>query len=161
MAPCACFAILPVSNVSFRPPSSRLFCSTMFLTSCSPRSPGNLFEIDGNTLGNCLKKKERQTNAQCAETTPRIAPCNSDLCGEKKLRPDWPFREWMLLAQAKTFDNLAIPIWVAAVQVVQQAATAIDHHDQTAPRSVIFCVGFEVSGKVVDALAQQRNLHFR
>src|SRR5579872_7159305 len=41
MAPCACFAILPVSNVSFRPPSSRLVCSTMFLTSFSPRITGD------------------------------------------------------------------------------------------------------------------------
>lgn len=60
----------------------------------------------------------------------------------------------MLLAQAKTFDNLAIPIRVAAVQVVQQPAAAVDHHDQSASRSVILCVGFEVSGEVVDALAQ-------
>ena len=66
----------------------------------------------------------------------------------------------MLLAQTKTFDNLAIPIWVAAVQVVQQPAAPVDHHDQPAARSVIFRVGFEMGGEVVDALAQQRNLHF-
>src|SRR6185437_16011928 len=161
MAPCACFAILPVSNVSFRPPSSRLVCSTMFLTSFSPRITGDFIRNRQKYSWKLPEEEGKADESQCAETTPRIAPCNSDLCGEKKLRPDWPFREWMLLAQAKTFDNLAIPIWVAAVQVVQQAATAIDHHDQTAPRSVIFCVGFEVSGKVVDALAQQRNLHFR
>jgi hypothetical protein len=76
------------------------------------------------------------------------------------LRPDRPLREWMLLAQTKTFDNLAIPIWVAAIQVVQQPAAPIDHHDQPAARSMILCVGSKVGGEVVDALAQQRDLHF-
>ena len=67
----------------------------------------------------------------------------------------------MLLAQTKPFDNLAIPIRVAAIQVVQQPAAPIDHHDQPAARSMIFCVGSEVGGEVVDALAQQSDLNFR
>ncbi|HKV49104.1 MAG TPA: hypothetical protein VJN69_13500, partial [Candidatus Acidoferrales bacterium] len=35
------------------------------------------------------------------------------------------------------------------------------HHDEAAPRGVILSVGLEVSGQVTDALAQQRDLHFR
>ena len=72
-----------------------------------------------------------------------------------------PLRESALLAQTKSFDNLAIPIRVATVQIVQQPAPLADHHDQPAPRSMIFGVGPEVGSEIVDALAQQRNLHLR
>jgi hypothetical protein len=84
----------------------------------------------------------------------RISPCDSDICGGKKLRRETPLREWMLLAQTKTFDNLAIPIRVPSIQVVQQPAAPIDHHDQSAARSVILCMGSKMGGEVVDALAQ-------
>ena len=66
-----------------------------------------------------------------------------------------------LLAQAKTFNNLAVPIRVAAVEIVQQTAALIDHHDQSAARCMVLHVGLEVRGQVVDPLAQKRNLHFR
>ena len=65
-----------------------------------------------------------------------------------------------LLAQAKTFNNLAVPIRVAAVEIVQQTAALIDHHDQSAARCVVFHVGLEVRGQIVDPLAQKRDLHF-
>jgi hypothetical protein len=38
-----------------------------------------------------------------------------------------------LLAQAKAFNNLAIPIRVAAVEIVQHSPALVDHHNQTAP----------------------------
>lgn len=66
-----------------------------------------------------------------------------------------------LLAQAKAFDNLAIPIRVPTVQIIQQPAALIDHHDQTAPGCMIFYVGLEVCGQVTDPLAQKCNLDFR
>jgi hypothetical protein len=84
----------------------------------------------------------------------RILPCNSDLCGEKKQLQEKPLRDGMLLPQTETVDNLSVPIRIAAIQVVQQPAAPIDHHDQSAARSMIFRVGFEVGGEVVDALAQ-------
>ena len=34
-----------------------------------------------------------------------------------------------LLAQAEAFDNLAIPIGVATVEVIKQPAALIDHHN--------------------------------
>jgi hypothetical protein len=77
------------------------------------------------------------------------------------MRPVRPLREAALLPQTESFHNLAIPIWVATVQIVQQTPPLVDHHDQPAPRRVIFCVGPEMGGEIADALAQQRNLHFR
>jgi hypothetical protein len=38
-----------------------------------------------------------------------------------------------LLAQAESFHNLAIPIRVPAIEIVQQPAALVDHHDQSAP----------------------------
>jgi hypothetical protein len=67
-------------------------------------------------------------------------------------------RGWSL-AQAKTFNNLAVPIRVAAVEVVQQTAALIDHHDQPAARCMVLDVGLEVRGQIVDPLAEKRDLH--
>src|ERR1700722_3409202 len=67
----------------------------------------------------------------------------------------------MLLAQTKALDNLAIPIRVTAVQVIQQATALIDHHDQSAARCMILYVRLQMRSQVRDPLAQQCNLHFR
>jgi len=66
-----------------------------------------------------------------------------------------------LLAQAKAFNNLAVPIRVTTVQIVQQAAALVDHHDQTAPGCMVFNVGLEMRCEVADSLAQKCNLDFR
>src|SRR5215470_7514584 len=65
-----------------------------------------------------------------------------------------------LLAQAKAINNLAVPIRVTPVEIVQQAPTLVDHHDQPAAGCVVLNVGLEVRRQVVDPLAQKRNLHF-
>src|ERR1700722_3697779 len=59
MAPCACRAILPVSNDSLRPPISKLTCSNI-LHILFPGSPGAT--IRETSLGICdlLKKTEEQ-----------------------------------------------------------------------------------------------------
>lgn len=66
-----------------------------------------------------------------------------------------------LLAQAETFDDLAIPIRIAAIQVIEQPAAFIHHHNQAAPGRVILHVCPEMRCQIVDALAQQSDLHFR
>jgi hypothetical protein len=38
-----------------------------------------------------------------------------------------------LLAQAKPIHNLAVPIRVPAVQIIQQSPALVDHHDQSPP----------------------------
>jgi len=50
-------------------------------------------------------------------------------CG---FRPKLPAIEGRLLAQAKTFNNIAVPIRVAAVEIVQQPPAFVNHHNQTA-----------------------------
>jgi hypothetical protein len=98
--------------------------------------------------------RERQTFAGPAgRSTP--VPC------EQEEGADSTALQAGLLAQTESFNNLAIPIRVASIQVIQQTPALVDHHDQTPSRCVIFCVGPQVRGQVVDATAQQCNLHFR
>src|SRR6266852_1481491 len=66
-----------------------------------------------------------------------------------------------LFAQTKAFDNLAIPIWVTTIEVIEQPPALVDHHDQPAPRGVVFHVRLQVRGQIVDPLAQQCDLYFR
>jgi hypothetical protein len=65
-----------------------------------------------------------------------------------------------LLAQAKAINNLAVPIRVTPVEIVQEPPALVDHHDQPPPRRMVLNVGLEVRRQVVDPLAQKRNLHF-
>jgi hypothetical protein len=71
-----------------------------------------------------------------------------------------PFEDARLLAQTKSFDNLAVPIRLTAIQIIKQPSALIDHHNKSAPRSMIFAMGAQMSGQVTDPLAQQCNLHF-
>ena len=48
-----------------------------------------------------------------------------------------------------------------ALQVVQQATTLADHHQQAAARVEILVVRREMLGEVLDPLGENRNLHFR
>ena len=50
-------------------------------------------------------------------------------CG---FRPKFPEIRGRLLAQAKTFNNIAVPIRVAAVEIVQQSPAFVHHHNQSA-----------------------------
>jgi hypothetical protein len=49
-----------------------------------------------------------------------------------KMRQVVPLRGSALFTQTESFDNLAIPIRVAPVQIVQQSSAPVDHHDQPA-----------------------------
>src|SRR2546428_6870584 len=56
--------------------------------------------------------------------------------------------EKRLLAQTKAFDNLAIPIRVPAIEVVQQTAAPVHHHNEPPPRCMVFYVRLEMRGEV-------------
>ena len=71
----------------------------------------------------------------------------------------WDFEQ--LLAQAKAINNLAVPIRVTAIEIVQQTPAFIDHHDQPAAGCMVFHVRLEMRRQVVDPLAEKRDLHFR
>src|SRR6267143_7317353 len=59
-----------------------------------------------------------------------------------------------LLAQTKAFDNLAIPIRVTTVKIIQQPPALVDHHDQPASRRVVLEVRLQMRRQIVDSLAQ-------
>src|SRR4029077_18007577 len=60
----------------------------------------------------------------------------------------------LLLAQTKTVDNLAIPIRVTTVEIIQKTAALVNHHDQPASRCMVLEVRLQMRGQVVDSLAQ-------
>jgi hypothetical protein len=66
-----------------------------------------------------------------------------------------------LLAQTKAINNLAVPIRVTPVEIVQQPPALVHHHDQATARRVVLNVRLEMRRQVVDPLAQKRDLHFR
>src|ERR1700682_5160453 len=72
-----------------------------------------------------------------------------------------PAHAGQLLAQTKAFDNLAIPIRVTTVKIIQQPPALVDHHDQPASRRMVLEVQLKVRRQVVDGFAQQCNLFFR
>src|ERR1700684_4122796 len=148
IAPCACRAILPVSNDKVRPPTSKLTFSNIKHVLFSPIHR-SLVQIRETTLGKYLeegqlRRKERQptvpTFSRRTHAPARVLPRNLSF-----VRMDNAARvaaqESALLTQAESFHNLAMPVRVAPVQIVQQPTAFVDHHDQPAPRGVILCVG--------------------
>src|SRR5262245_40606724 len=70
-------------------------------------------------------------------------------------RPSGP----RLLADAEGLDHAAIPLQVVPADVVEEPTAAADEHQEAAPGVVVLRVRLEVLGQVVDALAEERDLH--
>src|SRR2546426_11165776 len=75
-------------------------------------------------------------------------------------RPDSNGNAGRLLAQAKTFNNLAVPIRVAAVEIVQQTTALIDPYDKSAARCMGFHVGLKMIRQLVYPLSGRGDLEF-
>ncbi len=71
-----------------------------------------------------------------------------------------PIEIRQLLAQAKAINNLAVPIWVTPVEIVQQPPALVHHHDQATARRMVLNVRLEMRRQVVDPLAEKGDLHF-
>ena len=71
------------------------------------------------------------------------------------------FSRLTLTAQAQTADHLVIALNVRALEVIEQTPALRDHLQQAAPRVIVFLMGFEMIRQLVDALAEQSNLHLR
>ena len=69
------------------------------------------------------------------------------------------FRYVLLSAKAQTSHYLVIALDVYALQIIQQTTTLRDHLEQAAPRVVVFLVGFEMFGELVDSLTEQSYLN--
>eukprot|EP01035_Chromulina_nebulosa_P055675 gene55675-76309_t len=72
-----------------------------------------------------------------------------------------PFgRRPVLLAKAELRDDGGIALAVLVTEVIEQATTLVDEHQQTAARMVVLRVGLEMFGEVADALGEDRDLYF-
>ena len=65
------------------------------------------------------------------------------------------------LADIQPLDEVGVPLRVFSLEVVEQPPALADQHQEAAARMMIFRVGFEVLGEVVDAFAENCDLHFR
>ena len=65
------------------------------------------------------------------------------------------------MAQLQFFRDRLIASQVNRLQVFEKAAALADHHQQPAARAVVFFIGLQMLGQMVDALREQRDLHVR
>src|SRR3954469_19788007 len=61
--------------------------------------------------------------------------------------------------KAEALDDVAVPLDLGLLQVVQQPAALADEQQQAATAVVVVLVLLEVLGEVADAVAEQRDLH--
>ena len=73
--------------------------------------------------------------------------------------PSVKFNTIGLLAQLELLGDRLVAADILALEIVQQATALADHHQQTTARAVIFFVGLQVLGQMVDAVREQRDLH--
>ena len=64
------------------------------------------------------------------------------------------------LAQTEFFDQSAVRIGIAALEVVEQLAAAADHTQQTTARVMVLHVFLEVTSQFVDTGGEQSHLNF-
>jgi hypothetical protein len=70
-------------------------------------------------------------------------------------------RSTNLLAKAEFLNHAFVALGIVLLQVIKQATTLADQHQQPTARTVILLVRFEVFRQLTNAFAQQRNLDFR
>src|SRR5690554_2906527 len=71
-----------------------------------------------------------------------------------------PFAK-LLFPQTQLLDQRVVPRQVLLLEVGEQAAALVDHHQQATAGMVILVVVLEVLGQVADALRKDRDLDFR
>lgn len=64
----------------------------------------------------------------------------------------------VLVTEAKISDDLAIAFDIGPLEIVQQAAAASYHLEEALTRVVIFCMGAEVVGQIVDVICEDCDL---
>src|SRR5947209_15035981 len=67
----------------------------------------------------------------------------------------------LLLANAEFLDYVLVALGIVSLEVVQQAATPADHHQETAAGGVILLVRLEMIRQIADPFAEHRDLNFR
>jgi hypothetical protein len=66
-----------------------------------------------------------------------------------------------LLANAEFLDYVLVALGIVSLEVIEQAATLADHHQETAAGGVILLVCLEMIRQFADPFAEHRDLNFR
>ena len=74
-------------------------------------------------------------------------------------RGEWP-PQVLLLANAEFLDYVLVTLGIVVLEVVEQAATLADHHQETAAGGVILRVCLKVVRQFTDPFAKHRDLYF-
>ena len=77
-----------------------------------------------------------------------------------RLQPEPPHPK-LLFTQTQLLDQGVVPLDVFLLEIGEQIATLVDHHQKAAARMVVFVVTLEVVSQVADALCEDRDLDFR
>ena len=64
-----------------------------------------------------------------------------------------------LLSDSEPLNEIGVAIGILAFQIVEQASALPDQLEEAAARVMVFRVGLEMFGEVVDPFAQERDLH--
>jgi len=67
----------------------------------------------------------------------------------------------VLPAQTQLGNDFAVALDVASLDVVEKTTTPTDHHQKSTATVMVVRVGLQMLGEMVDAIGQQRDLHFR
>src|SRR6185437_14180906 len=66
-----------------------------------------------------------------------------------------------LFADTEPLDQLCVAIGVFPLEIIEEPAALADQLQEATARVVVFRVRLEMFGEVADALAEERDLHFR
>lgn len=66
----------------------------------------------------------------------------------------------MLVPESKILDKLPISLDVCFLQMIEKTSALPYHLEQTATAMMILRMSLEVIGQIIDALSQNRDLHF-
>src|SRR5262245_21435321 len=64
-------------------------------------------------------------------------------------------------ADAELLDQILVARFVGTTQIIEQLTALADKLEQPTTRMVVLDVGFEMLSEIIDALGQDRHLHFR
>src|ERR1039457_6261503 len=132
-----------------------------FWTSRScPDTPGRLQPLAAAPADSgCRPRTPLASPAASAETALRQKNCRG-LAGLACVHGEG-LSQFVLLANAKLADDLAIPLRVALLQIIKQTAALAHQHQKSAARPMVLLVQLKVLRQLANALAQEGNLDLR
>ena len=79
----------------------------------------------------------------------------------KRLDTNLPENSMRLLAQVQLVDQFLVAIGFCFAQIIEQTPALRDHLKQAAARRMIFAVGLEVFGQMLNPASEKCDLHIR